>query len=411
MAHFTPTLRKGARVASLALLIAPSLVFAQFAQDTARTAPQSQDQSRGGWRRAEPTDTQAPPPVEGVPADRDAQSPPPQQQAQQGPGVPLDQYGQPVQGGQQTPPPPPPPQNQQYPPQQYPPQQYPQQQYPQQQQRPMPQYRQPVYRDGQYQQNQQAYSVAPQQPVPPQLTIKPGTYVTVRVNQFLSSDHNQQGDAFQATLVKPVVIDGIVVAQRGQTVGGHVVEARKAGHVQGTSKLVLQLTDLSLVDGQQIPIQTQLIGRNGSTAVGRDAVGIGGATAAGAAIGAAADWGRGAAIGAGAGAAAGILGVLLTRGPATIVDPETVLTFRVEAPVTVSTERAAYAFRTVTPQDYEQGPEFRARVAPRPVSRGYFYAGPAYPYPYAYPYYGPGFSFYYGPGFFYGRGYYRGFRR
>src|SRR5579871_4124421 len=63
-----------------------------------------------------------------------------------------------------------------------------------------------------------------QAPVPPSLTIKPGTYVTVRINQPLSSDRNQAGDAFSATLVKPVVVDGYVVAQTGQTLGGHVVE-------------------------------------------------------------------------------------------------------------------------------------------------------------------------------------------
>src|SRR5262249_7256051 len=53
--------------------------------------------------------------------------------------------------------------------------------------------------------------------VPPVLILRPGAYITVRVDQPLSSDHNQQGDAFSATLVKPVVVDGIVVADRGQT--------------------------------------------------------------------------------------------------------------------------------------------------------------------------------------------------
>ena len=132
------------------------------------------------------------------------------------------------------------------------------------------------------------------------------------------SDHNHVGDAFAATLVKPVVIDGVVVAERGQTIGGRVAEAKKAGMVEGVSKLGVQLTDLSLVDGQNFPIQTQLISRDGPTSVGRDAGAIAGTTALGAAAGAAADWGRGAAIGAGAGAFVGIVGVLLTRGHPTI---------------------------------------------------------------------------------------------
>src|SRR2546427_10480845 len=52
------------------------------------------------------------------------------------------------------------------------------------------------------------------------LTVKRGTFVTVRVDQALSTDWNREGDAFSATLARPLVIDGVIVAQRGQTVGG-----------------------------------------------------------------------------------------------------------------------------------------------------------------------------------------------
>lgn len=260
----------------------------------------------------------------------------------------------------------------------------------------------------------QAQNPAPGDPqdrgamLPAQLIIKAGTYVTVHVNQPLSSDHNQPGDAFSASLARPIVVDGVVVAQTGQTVGGRVAEAQKAGRVSGVSRLGLQLTDLTLVDGQQVPIQSQLITRSGRTSEGQDAAAIAGTTALGAAVGAAADWGRGAAIGAGAGAAAGIIGVLLTRGHATVVYPETVLTFRIEAPVTVSTERSAQAFRYVEPSDYQRasyegnGPPRRPALAPPPPP----YYGPYY----GYPYWGS-IGVWWGPGFFYGRGYYRGFRR
>lgn len=244
------------------------------------------------------------------------------------------------------------------------------------------------------------------QSIPAQLTIKAGTYVTVRVNQMLSSDRNQAGDAFSATLVRPIVVDGIVVADRGQTLGGKVTEAKKAGRVSGTSRLALQLTDLPVVDGQQLPIQTSLVSRNGPTSVGRDAAAIAGTTALGAAAGAVADWGRGAAIGAGAGAFVGVVGVLLTRGYPTIVTPESVLTFRVEQPVTVSTEHAPQAFRFVEPGEYNAPPRFQTGGpgpgpgygAPPPAA---YYYGPGY-YPYAYPYPYPYYWGFYGPGFFWG---------
>ena len=191
----------------------------------------------------------------------------------------------------------------------------------------------------------------PSQTVPSRVTLQAGTFLTVRVDQMLSSDKNQASDGFSATLVRPLVADGVVVAQRGEILGGRVAEAEKAGRVKGVSRLAVQLTDLTLVDGQQVPIQTELTSLNGPTSKARDASAIAGTSAMGAAVGAAADWGVGAAIGAGAGALAGTVGVLLTRGRPTVIYPESVLTFRLAQPVTISTDRAPQAFRYVVQRD------------------------------------------------------------
>jgi hypothetical protein len=253
--------------------------------------------------------------------------------------------------------------------------------------------------------------------VPNQLVLRPGTFVTVRVNQTLSSDHNQPGDSFSATLVKPVVVDGIVVARPGQTLGGQVTLAQKAGRVEGVSRLSIQLTDMTLVDGQQVPIQSQLISRGGGTSIGRDAGAIAGTSALGAAIGAAAGWGTGAAIGAGAGAAAGTLGVLLTRGHPTIIDPESVLTFRIENSVAMATDRAPQAFRYIQPGEYDQPAQQpqqqSAGYGPPAPCGGYgcapppaYYYGPAY-----YPFVGTSVLYFGGPRYFYGPRYAYGFPR
>ncbi len=258
------------------------------------------------------------------------------------------------------------------------------------------------------------------------LAIPAGTFLTVRINEALSSDRNQEGDLFSATLVKPVIVNGVVVAQRGQTVGGRVAEAKKAGRVSGVSRLKLELTGLTVADGQEVPIQSQLMTKNGETSQGRDAAAIAGTTAFGAAVGAAAAWGTGAAIGAGAGLVASTIGVLVTRGRPTILYPETELTFQTSAPVAVDTEHSPQSFRVANSSDYsEEG-------APSSPSLRYAqrdpYCGPygcpapsyAYGYPYPYPYYsyygpyyyGYGYPYFWGPsfGFFYGRGYYGGFR-
>ena len=74
-------------------------------------------------------------------------------------------------------------------------------------------------------------------PLPATLTLPAGTWITVRVDQEISTDRNQAGDFFAASLAQPLVADGVVVARRGQTVGGVVAEAQKGGRVKGVSRL------------------------------------------------------------------------------------------------------------------------------------------------------------------------------
>jgi len=255
--------------------------------------------------------------------------------------------------------------------------------------------------------------------VPDHITLPAGTFVTVRVDQFLSSDKNKAGDGFSATLSRPLVADGLVVSRRGEPLGGQVVDAKKAGRVSGVSHLQISLNSLTLADGQQIPIQTELTSITGPTSNGRDAGAIVATTATGAAIGAAAAWGPGAAIGAGAGLIASTVGVLVTRGHPTIIYPESQLTFRLAKPATFSTERAPQAFVDATTANSQRAgmqgppqghpPAYQGCAGPgcAPYPPPYYY-GPYYPY-----YWGPSFGFYYGGGFyghgFYGRGW--GFRR
>ncbi len=246
-------------------------------------------------------------------------------------------------------------------------------------------------------------------PVPAQITVPAGTYLTVRVNQRISSDKNQVGDPFTATLVRPLVANGVVLAEPGQTIGGRVAQVQKSGHVSGLAKLGVELTDLALVDGQQLPIKTMLVSRTANSTTGRDAGAIAGTTALGAAAGAVADLGRGAAIGAGAGAVVGIVGVLVTRGQPSVIYPEQELTFRIEEPLTVSTEHSPQAFRYVQPNEYSNQlaygptPGYGAPAPGYAVAPAPYYAYPYYGYPYYYPY--AGFSLFVGPGY-YGRGFY-----
>lgn len=215
---------------------------------------------------------------------------------------------------------------------------------------------------------------APHTPVPDTLTLASGTIIQVRTNDFLSSDHNKSGEGFTAVLAKPLVVNGWVVARRGETIEGIVRSAKKAGRVKGTSELELQLTSVTTVDGQVVPLQTALWQGSGGTSHGADAATIVGTTGLGAAIGAAANWGTGAAVGAGAGLLAGVGAVLLTRGRPTIVPPESPLSFQLTEAVNIQTGQGKQAYLPARPGDYEAGGP-RRQLRPYPVG----YPGP-YPY-------------------------------
>jgi hypothetical protein len=238
--------------------------------------------------------------------------------------------------------------------------------------------------------------------VPGTITIPAGKIIFIRLNQPLSSDHSHPGEGFTATLDQPIVVNGWVVARRGETVVGTVTSAKKAGHVKGVSQLGLTLSDITVVDGQQLPLVTELWNGSAGTSHGADAATIAGTTGVGTIIGAAANGGEGAGIGAGAGAAAGIAAVLLTRGKPTVLGPEARLSFRIKEPVVISTENSRQAFQPVGSDDYNAGRSPRQR--PNGYAGGYPVAYPPYyagcsPYwgcgPY-YPYYGPSVGIFYG---------------
>jgi hypothetical protein len=222
--------------------------------------------------------------------------------------------------------------------------------------------------------------------VPPEVTLRPGSYITVRVNQEISSTRNQPGDAFSATLAQPVVVDGVVLAQRGQTVIGRVSDAQKSRGGK-RAQLALELTELTFADGSQGAIRSQELIQDGPrTPPDQQVNTVANTTLVGAMVGNAINWRSGGAIGAAVGAGAGLATIMVTRNRPSVVYPESVLTFQVESPVTVATGRAPGAFRYADSSDYQgtEPPRLERRdrncrgCGPRQIG-----------YPMGYPPYGP----------------------
>jgi len=176
-------------------------------------------------------------------------------------------------------------------------------------------------------------------PEPRKVTLSGGTLFTVRLAEPLSSSKQKSGDPFRATLDQPVIVDGLVIAERGASIEGRVVEAEKAGKTSGTSRLQLELIRFTSSDGQTVGIRTSSYEQEGKSSGSSktDAakkVGIG--AAAGAVLGGIIGGGKGAGIGAATGGAAGGGVVLATRGKPVEVPAETRMTFRLSDPVVIT---------------------------------------------------------------------------
>ena len=103
----------------------------------------------------------------------------------------------------------------------------------------------------------------PEIPEPRTVTLPAGLTLTVRLDHTLSTERNQAGDDFQTTLDEPLIVDGLVIAEKGAQVEGRVVRADRAGRVKGRAFLALELTTLATQDGQLIPIETRITDQEG----------------------------------------------------------------------------------------------------------------------------------------------------
>ena len=177
-------------------------------------------------------------------------------------------------------------------------------------------------------------------PPPRQVTLNAGTLIPVRLIDGLSTQRNNAGDTFAGSLDQPLMVDGLVIAERGSRVEGRVVTADKGGKVSGVASLAVQLTRIHLSDGQTVSVQSENFERHAEQTRGTDAAKVGGGAAIGAIIGAIAGGGKGAAIGAGAGGGLGAGDVLLTRGKPATLPSETRISFRLSTPVTITERRS-----------------------------------------------------------------------
>jgi hypothetical protein len=168
----------------------------------------------------------------------------------------------------------------------------------------------------------------------PAVTIPEGTILSIRLVDAIDSEKNKSGDTFAATLDVPLVADGRVIAPKNADIEGKIQDVKSAGHFAGRSELALVLTKLT-VNGKSYQLSTEEYTQAGSSRGKRTAATVGGGAAVGALIGGLTGGGKGALIGAGAGAGAGTGIQAVTKGQQIQLASESLLEFRLSAPLTV----------------------------------------------------------------------------
>ena len=213
------------------------------------------------------------------------------------------------------------------------------------------------------------------------VTVASGTPMYVIMMQTIDSHHTELGTPFSGILVKDIVLqNGAIAIPRGAQVMGTVIDARGPGHIKGRPQLALQLNGLNVAN-THYRMSSYVWARGGPGKGGQSAANIGGGAAMGALVGGAFGGGPAALLG-------GLLGGLggagissLSSGPRIIIPSESVLTFYLNAPLTVS-EPTTGVIRMLS-----------SRVPPSaygPRPRGYYAPGyPPPPGPIAPPPYGP----------------------
>ena len=172
--------------------------------------------------------------------------------------------------------------------------------------------------------------------------IPSGTEISVRNDEALDSANAVEGQTYAAEVTTDVKdANGAVVIPRGANAQLLIKSASSGGRIQGAADLVLALKSVS-IEGKQYAINTTDIREEGSKGVGankRTGEFVGGGAALGGIIGAIAGGGKGAIIGGASGAGAGAVTQILTKGKSIKIPAETLMTFRLEAPVRVIERR------------------------------------------------------------------------
>jgi hypothetical protein len=180
-----------------------------------------------------------------------------------------------------------------------------------------------------------AAAAAPAPPPPPKhYTVPAGTPLVVRLEQTVSAKNSNVGDSFSGVLAQSVVVGGVTVIRSGAPVTGVVTASKGQGRFKGSGDLAIAIKRVG-----DYAVSTTAYEATSKGKGKRTAGFIGGGGGGGALIGGLAGGGKGALIGGLLGAGAGTAGAAFTGNKDITVPAESVVTFKLAEPITVTRSR------------------------------------------------------------------------
>ena len=190
------------------------------------------------------------------------------------------------------------------------------------------------------------------------IVVPSGTHLPLVLHNAVTTRSAKPGDPVYLETLFPIMAEGHVVIPAGSYVSGEVTEAKRPGRVKGQGEIMIKLNTLILPNGYMVNLNASPGGSagtggnesmdsegkiKGDTDKTGDIGTVATTTAAGAAIGGLASrTPAGAGIGAGIGAAAGLLAVLLTRGPEAELPRGTTLEAVLNRPIFLDADKVQF---------------------------------------------------------------------
>ena len=180
---------------------------------------------------------------------------------------------------------------------------------------------------------------APPAPLFEELTVSADSVIGLQVETSVTSERARVEDQVIAEVTRDVRVGDRVAIPSGSKAYGEVTLVERGGRVRERARLGVRFTSIVLGDGTRVPIDTDVILREGSSPTSESAARIGGGAIGGAIIGGLLGGGRGAVLGGSAGAGAGTAAVLAGGRNAATLPSGTPVTVRLLQPTTVTVEK------------------------------------------------------------------------